>query len=76
MFLEGCCLLLLDLEPRQFHGLLENWKQTALDYQLLLHPQMFRTGYCRLLQSMDLNHLILKVSKSHLLNQQFLLLRM
>ncbi|KAL4632019.1 hypothetical protein ACB092_04G021700 [Castanea dentata] len=39
-------------------------------------PSSFKTGSCRLLQSMDLNHLIPKVSKSHLLNQQFLLLRM
>lgn len=71
MFHEGCCLRLLELELRHFRGLLENWNQTALDYQHLLHLQMLKTGYCRLLQSMNLNRLILKVSKSHLLNQQF-----
>jgi hypothetical protein len=59
-FFEGVCSLLLDLESRHFHGQQENRKTTALVYLHHLHPQMFKTGCCKLMQSMNPNHPKLK----------------
>ena len=58
--------LLDHLESRHFHGQQENWKTTALVYLHHLHPQMFKTGCCKLLQSMNPNHLKLKFRIHHL----------
>jgi len=54
------------LGVQHFHGQQENWKTTALVYLHHLHPQMFKTGICKLLQSMNPKHLKLKFRIHHL----------